>query len=329
MAEKIPLSIVVTSHTVERLTDIFTLFDSIKAQTYHDIEVVFVIERSTELLEGLKDYTEKCGNYRINLLYSEKKLGLSAARNLGMESAKGGIIAFVDDDVVLFPDWAQEMVDSYVDDSIIGVTGPGLPLWEDESLNWLPEEFYWIVSCTAFVKWDEKRPVRSAWGMNMSFRKEAFEYCRFSSDFGQTTGHKEAWKAGPVDDAEFSINLRLKTGKSIIYNPKVRVQHRVYNYRLSKKFIRGQCYWQGYTKALLRKKYKQDSDTRALVRERDLLQRILFRMAPHIALQFFSRPKLALKKFTLSTTVLFYVALGYTAVTCPWLTGFTKKRFSS
>ena len=323
------LSIVVTSYTTERINDIYELLDSIKAQTYPDIEIVFIIERSEELLNRVNDYVKQKDIAQAKVIFSQDKLGLSGARNLGATEASGEIISFVDDDVVFFTDWAEEIVKGYKDDSIIGVTGPGFPIWEDEKMNWLPEELHWIVSCTAFTGWQGARIVRSAWGMNMSFRREAFDQSLFSTSFGHTTGGKEAWKTGPVDDAEFSINLRMKTKKLIMYNPQVQVYHKVYKYRLSKKFIRGQSYWQGYSKALLRKMYPNDADTKALVRELDLLQRILFKLIPQSLITLFKKPGIACKRLFITSYVLFYVALGYSAGASPQLLGFTKKYFRS
>ncbi|MFC1943369.1 glycosyltransferase [Chloroflexota bacterium] len=321
------LSIVVTSYSMEREKDILELLDSIKAQTYTNIETVFVAERSKELCERVKSYAEEKAIPNTKVVFNDGIQGQSPARNLGVKHAGGDIIAFIDDDVVLYPDWAEEMVQTYQDDSIIGVTGPAFPLWEDQSLKWLPEEFYWIVSCTAFAGWNELRTVRCAWGMNMSFRKEAFEHCRFSENFGHIA--QERRKVGPVvDDAEFSIKLRLITEKLILYNPRVRVRHRVYAYRLGKRFIRGQAYWQGYSKALLRRTYQADADTRMLRRERALLRRILLKLVPRTATLFFGNPKLAGRIVTLTATVLFYVTLGYSAGAFP-PAGFTRKYFSS
>jgi glycosyltransferase involved in cell wall biosynthesis len=323
------LSIVVTAYTTERINDIYALLNSIKAQTFTDIETIFIIERSEELLNMIKEYIGQNDITNINVIFSKDKLGLSGARNMGITKVNGEIIAFIDDDVVLFSDWAEKMVKAYHDESIIGVTGPGLPIWEDETMQWLPEELYWIVSATAFTGWKEERAVRSAWGMNMSFRRESFDHCLFSTNFGQTTGGKEAWKAGPVDDAEFSIKLRLKTGKSIMYNPEVQVYHKVYRYRLSRKFIRGQCYWQGYSKALLRKMYSVDADTKALVKEIDLLKRILLKLIPRSVTGLFKKPRLSGKRLFHTFYVLFYVVIGYLAGALPWLFGFTEKRFRS
>jgi glycosyltransferase involved in cell wall biosynthesis len=323
------ISVVVTAYTIERINDIFELLDSIQAQSFNDLETIFIIERSEDLLNKVSDYLKLKNITCVQTIYSKEKIGLSGARNLGISKAKGQIIAFIDDDVVLFPDWAEEMVKAYHDESIIGATGPGLPMWEDEKLKWLPEELFWIVSATAFTGWKEERAVRSAWGMNMSFRREAFDTCIFSTNFGQTTGGKEAWKAGPVDDAEFSIQLRLKTKKSIIYNPHVQVYHKVYKYRLTRKFLRGQGYWQGYSKALLKKMYPDDADTKALVKEMDLLKRILLKLVPRSLLGLFRNPALYGKRLFYTYYVLFYVALGYSTVAQPRIFGFTEKSFRS
>ena len=323
------LSIVVTSYTTERLADIFELFDSIQGQVYSNLEVVFVAERSTELRERVESYAKQRSMTNTKVVLNDGPGGLSASRNVGVREASGDIIAFVDDDVVLFPDWAEEMVKTYDRrDSAIGVTGPGFPLWKDESQTWLPEELYWIISCTAFTGWNGAREVRSAWGMNMSFRREAFDYCSFSEDFGQTRGGQAAWKAGPVDDAEFSINLRLRTGKAIVYNPNVRVWHKVYPYRLGFTFVRGQAYWQGYTKALLRRTYREDEDTRALVREYDLLKRILLRLLPRTFGELLRSPATARKKLAITANALFHVTLGYAAASWPRLAGFTRRYYS-
>jgi GT2 family glycosyltransferase len=330
VAETNPLlSIVVTSYTTERLDDIFELLDSVKGQSYPRCEVVFVAERSEELRERVVCHLKQRSMANAKVVFNDGARGLSASRNVGVREASGDIIAFADDDVVLFPDWAEEMIKTYAgSDSTIGVTGPGIPRWKDKSQSWLPDELYWIISCTAFTGWNGSRPVRSAWGMNMSFRREAFEHCSFSEDFGQTKGGQAAWKAGPVDDAEFSINLRLRTGKAIVYNPRVRVWHQVYPYRLGFTFVRGQAYWQGYTKALLRRVYHEDEDTRSLIREYDLLRRILLRLLPRIAMELFRSPIVARKKLAITANALVHVALGYAAASWPRAAGFTRKYFS-
>jgi len=323
------LSVVVTAYTTERINDICELLDSVKSQTFKDIETIFIVERSEDLLNKINTYVKQKDIPNIKTVFSKDKLGLSGARNLGISLAMGKIIAFIDDDVVLFPNWAEKMVKAYHSEEIIGVTGPGLPMWEEEGLKWLPKELYWIVSATAFTGWTTERAVRSAWGMNMSFRREAFKHCNFSTKFGQTTGGKEAWKAGPVDDAEFSIKLRLLSKKQIMYNPDVKVYHKVYKYRLTKKFIKGQGYWQGYSKAILRKMYPDDTDTKGLTKEMDLLKRIVFKLIPSSLAGLFKQPRLSGKQLFYTCYVIWYVLMGYMSGAFPKVLGFTETRFRS
>jgi cellulose synthase/poly-beta-1,6-N-acetylglucosamine synthase-like glycosyltransferase len=219
------LSLVITSYTDTRMNDIYELMESVKKQTYANMETIFVVERSQELRDKLNTFIKERQIERIRIIFSTEKLGLSMSRNLGIENAEGDIIAFVDDDVVLFPDWAEETVKAFNSDSLIGATGAAFPLWENDSLKWLPEEFYWLISCTGWTGWQGPRTVRGAFGSNMAFRREAFaDGCKFSGNTGFSDGHRDK----PIsEDIEFSLRIRKKTGKSIVFCPNSRIWHRV------------------------------------------------------------------------------------------------------
>ena len=307
------LSLVVTSYTTERLSDIYELLESIKNQTYENIEVLFVAERSQELYDKVKDYGETKNVTHLKVLFNDGEPGLSAARNVGIGKATGDIIAFVDDDVVLFPEWAEDMVKAYDDDSIIGVTGPAVPLWEDESMSWFPEEFYWIISCSDWAGWDKITVARSAWGMNMSFKREAFTSAGlFLNEFGY---HKPM-----AEDLEFSLRVKSKTGKQILYNPQVRVWHRVHKYRLSWRFIAARSHHIGVSRHLLKKLYPKDSSMFSL--EGELLRRIL-KLPLNIAKEAPRNPVLAWRKLSVTITALFFVAIGYYS---PLLNPFSRNK---
>jgi GT2 family glycosyltransferase len=329
VAKESRLSIVVTSYTTQRLKDICQLLDSIKVQTYPNVETIFVGERSEELVGRVRAYAIETGVSNLSVLFNDSELGISASRNLGIKEAKGDIVGFVDDDVILCPEWAEEMVKTYQNERVIGVTGPALPLWQEKSAPWFPEEFYWIISCTAWCDWKEVREVRNAWGHGMSFKREAFQYCQFFDTFGRTDGANEAGKRGPVgDDTEFCINLRNKSGKAIMYNPKAKLYHKVYSYRLAPRFIRRQAYWQGYAKAMFNKIYSSSGE-KVLETEHRLLGRILLRLFPDMMAQFFGHPVLAWKRLCLTISVLLHLTIGYCSATLPGLGALTRKAYSS
>ena len=309
MAQEPLLSIVITSYTTERLKDIYKLFDSIKAQTYPNIEVIFIVERSKELYEKAKEYGEKIRLSLFKPIFVDKEAGIAEARNIGIDRASGEFIGFVDDDVILSPQWAEVAVRSLREDAVVGVTGPALPLWEDESDSfWFPREFYWIISCTGWFNCNEKKEVRNTWGHGMVFKREAFKYCRFGGMEYSKGAHAEG-KVGPVvDDHEFSLNVRLKTQKGLLYNPEMVIWHHVYKFRTLHKFIRRQAFWQGYSKAMLKKRYRNSWKPET---EMALLRRIFIRLLPCTLVDMLRNPKIEIKRFYVSALALIYIALGY------------------
>jgi glycosyltransferase involved in cell wall biosynthesis len=304
------VSIITTSYTLDRLQDVIELLDSIQAQTYKNIETLIVTERSPKLAGSIKKYIADEGYLHMQVLYNEGEWGASAARNLAIGQAKGDIVALVDDDALLFPDWAEETVKTYAEDgSLIGVTGPILPLWE-EPAGWFPRELYWIFSCTY---WDmtDKTEVRNGYGTNLSFCREAFDSGeRFKTSLGVKGRGQRGWQEPGGEEVEFSLRVQRKTGKRIIYNPQVRVKHKVYRYRLTAGFIAKRAYWEGYAKAMLNRWYRPGGKA-VLSTEYELLRRILFRLLPQIANRLFRQPLIALCQLWVVLMVLTCVAGGY------------------
>ena len=85
MVETPLVSIIITSYTTDRLKDTLSLLESIKAQTYPKIETIFIAERSRELYNKLETYVRENGIPQTNVIFNDGEIGLSAARNLGIE----------------------------------------------------------------------------------------------------------------------------------------------------------------------------------------------------------------------------------------------------
>jgi len=305
------LAVVVTSYTMERLRDVVELLDSLAAQTRPVNEIVFVAERSHELESDVRHHIASRPIPNATVIFNDGTPGLSPARNLGVRSSNSSVIAFLDDDVIAFPDWAEGMLAVFEDPRVIGATGASYPHWEGPGLRWIPKEFYWIFSCSEFLNLDGPCDVRTAWGANMAFRREAFGLRMFSERHGRTKGGHAALKAGPFDDAEFSLDIRQRTGLAIRYTPYARVYHRVYPYRITRRFLSGQSYWQGYSKAIYQRLYPEDADLRKLGREMELLRRIVAGVVPRSLFSLPRRPVPSARTLLLTAQVLFHVALGY------------------
>jgi len=323
------LAVVVTSFAMERLRDVTELLDSLAMQTRRVDEIVFVAEQSRDLEDAVRRYVTSRRIPNATVVFNDGTPGLSPARNLGVRTSSSSIIAFLDDDVIAFPDWAAGMLASFEDPRVIGATGASYPHWEGQpDLRWVPKEFYWIFSCSEFSGFDGPCDVRTAWGVNMAFRREAFGIRMFSGHFGGTTGGRAAFKTGPFDDAEFSLDIRRRTGRAIRYTPDARVYHRVYPYRVTRRFLRGQCYWQGFSKALYQRLYPEDADLRKLRRELGLLHRVVTRLLPRMLCLLPLHPRTSVRTLMLTAQVLFHVALGYASGKCDVLASATRRFYS-
>ncbi|MFW6125783.1 MAG: glycosyltransferase family 2 protein, partial [Chloroflexota bacterium] len=207
------ISIVTCCYSPARLNDLFDLLQSVRSQQYASIETVVVVDRNVSLVAPIREYLSAAGHAGCTVLLNESGRGVSAARNLGIAHANGEIVAFVDDDAVLMPGWADATASAYESDaSVIGVTGPVLPLWQGEGMSWWPREFYWLFSCT-YWDWTEPREVRNGYGVNLSFRREAFERCGlFETALGVNDGGGPGWQGPGGEEPDFSVRVTASTG---------------------------------------------------------------------------------------------------------------------
>lgn len=306
------VSVITTAYTLDRLKDITELLDSLNAQTYKNTETLIVAERLPELADSIKSYIAEKGYANMRVLFNQGEWGSYPSRNLAIGEAKGDIIAFVDDDAIPFPDWVEQTVKVYDEDSsVVGVTGPILPLWQDKSMKWFPRELYWIFSCT-YREVAERTEVRNGYCTNLSFRREAFDSCGLfkSSLVGEGWG-KSDWQQPAAQETEFCLRAKRGTGKRIVYDPAVRVRHKVYGYRLSSGFLARRAYWEGYAKAMLNRWYRDGGGEAVLSTEYELLRRILLkRLLPTVG-RLFRQPATAGRQLWAVIVVLSGVAGGY------------------
>lgn len=82
--------------------------DSIKNQTYQNIEIILVDDGSTDGSENLCDEIARTDN-RIVIIHKENG-GLSDARNVGMDVSSGDYIGFVDSDDYIDEDFFEILV---------------------------------------------------------------------------------------------------------------------------------------------------------------------------------------------------------------------------
>src|ERR1700688_727241 len=66
----------------------------------------------------------------------EKRQGKSFALNTGIENARGEVIAFTDDDVLVDADWLFALLNAFDKYDCVGVAGKIVPVWNSPKPDW-------------------------------------------------------------------------------------------------------------------------------------------------------------------------------------------------
>lgn len=101
-----------------------TLRDCLEAlgrQTHPDFEVLVIDDGSTD---ATPDIAKSFGFVRC---HRQEHAGLSAARNLGMNLARGELLAYTDDDCIPDEDWLTHVSRAFDDARCVAAGGPNLP----------------------------------------------------------------------------------------------------------------------------------------------------------------------------------------------------------
>jgi len=181
--------------------------ESLTKLEYPNYEVIIVNDGSNDKTEEIaKEY---CNKYGFSLITTENR-GLSNARNTGLDSATGEIIAYLDDDACPDPNWLNYLALSFLKTNHAGIGGP----------NIAPEGDGIIADCVSHVPGNPSHVLISDEkaehlpGCNMAFRKDSLKAVGgFDPQF---------WIAG--DDVDICWRLQQR-GWTLGFSPSAVVWH--------------------------------------------------------------------------------------------------------
>src|SRR5262249_22880423 len=112
---------------------------SLRAQTIQDFDVTVVDDASTD---GSVDYLERSWP-QVRVVALEANAGFAAAVNRGIDASDGELVALVNNDVELAPDWLEELVGELRRDPGLGfVTGKILSFETPDVIDEVGQDYF-------------------------------------------------------------------------------------------------------------------------------------------------------------------------------------------
>ena len=179
-AEKTPeLSIIVPIYKVEKYLD--ECIQSILHQTFTDLELILVDDGSPDACPQMCDAAAEQDS-RVRVIH-QKNGGLSAARNTGIEAARGNWLGFVDSDDFVAPDMYEKLYHAAVNAGADCAMCSVQLIHEDGSRMDTPPQWkvygggYTGEDVLKTITWQDNVPYLVAW--NKLYRREVFRTLRY------------------------------------------------------------------------------------------------------------------------------------------------------
>ena len=205
------------------------LLRSLSGQS-RQVDEVIVIDDSNHddfLLNDEMLSSFAAANPRVTVSHSRGRgVGLTDARNQGLDISTGDVISFLDDDVVLEPEYYENLMRAMEKDDVAGATG---------AVTNFPESLFWSLFCRAFFlsnhsrvrgymmssgypcfifNSEVQRKVEVMSGCNMNFRRDVLSKDRFDD---RLRGYSY------MEDSDLSY--RISRENRLLFEPGCRLVH--------------------------------------------------------------------------------------------------------
>jgi glycosyltransferase involved in cell wall biosynthesis len=166
-------------------------------------EIIVVDNNSTDNTRATIEAFIAKGHANLRYVF-EPKQGIAHGRNAGIAAARGDIIAFTDDDVVVTDNWIAIIKRAFAENPDVDyIGGKILPQWIEPPPQWLTVDHWWPLAL--LDRGDKRFHVNASHPLclptaNASFRRELFSRIGlFSPEFSGREDHElfvRLWQAG-------------------------------------------------------------------------------------------------------------------------------------
>lgn len=178
--------------------------DSILKQT-HPVDEILVID------DGSGDGSASIvSEFPVRVIRNGRNLGLAATRNVAMREARNELVASVDADCAIGPEWLEKCVRCFDDHTVAAVGGCLTEAWNENIVDrWRRTHLK--------HRWGDKRLYNPVFlsGSNLVVKKGAVE----------AVGHYDETRyRNNYEDVDLSLRLKVK-GFNLVYEPAAKAWH--------------------------------------------------------------------------------------------------------
>ncbi|MEV4186537.1 glycosyltransferase family 2 protein, partial [Streptosporangium canum] len=245
------LSVVIVGGSPGSRARLPVIVEALRAQRPAPEEIVLVVEDGPELVAWAEATLDG-----VVVVHNQEVAGAAAARNLGLASARGDVVAFLDDDSSPCPGWTESLLAPYADDDVIGVRGRVAVRWSTGKPDWFPAELAWVLGVPCTGSPAEPGQIDDLYGGALSFRREVLaEAGGFPEDadgFPERPGRRPGVVAGPAGGAATELRSRLRKLRpdaKLLHQPSAIVRLDVPAHRARLSYFLARCAAEGRSQA--------------------------------------------------------------------------------
>jgi len=238
--------------TYDRYAILPRAIDSLLSQSLPAQELEIIVVDNSPDQNGAVDFGARYLHQRQLRYIVSPRPGLSEARNEALSRARGKIIAFMDDDAIAAPGWAEALLKTFTrhGEQLGAAGGPARPLWLSPRPAWLNDALLGHLSIVDFgdapklLNRDQKIV-----GCNMAFDTELLR--TKIGGFNPKLG-RHGPELSLLSNGEPSVlDAVHEAGRLIAYAPEAAVDHAIDPSRLTQSWFRRRAAWQAVSDYLM------------------------------------------------------------------------------
>ncbi len=176
--------------------------------------------------------------------------GVSRARNRGLSATRAPLIAMVDDDEIVYPDWLEKFIARFdaFDSSVAVIGGEVEPIWAGAKPEWVTSRMELFLSAATGLGSEPRFLIEgeSTFEGNSCYRRSVIEQAGgFPEELGRV--------GSCLLSGEHAVESYIRgNGGRIFFDPAIILRHNIHADRVRPLWLRRRLFWQGVSSAAIR-----------------------------------------------------------------------------